>query len=271
MIIDDRAEVIENKEIGNLIFLLTLKSDRISNIYLPGQFVMIGIKGAYDPLLRRPFSIAFSHEKGTFSIIYRVVGKGTRILSEIGKGKSVSVLGPLGRGFKFQEEIGYVLLVSGGLGIAPLLSLSQELNKRARPFLFLSGYRTGEEIISVQDVVPFKISPKISTEDGTSGIKGLVTDLLDLTLKELITTNKYLMIYSCGPVVMLKKVHEIGMSNGVPCQVSIESHMACGIGACQGCVMPSISDKRPYLRVCKDGPVFSSSEIDWMSLERSGS
>ncbi len=267
MMVDEQAEVIKNKRLIDGVFLMTLKSSEISGSFLPGQFVMIGLDVAgYDPLLRRPFSIAYAEEDGTFSIIYRIVGRGTKILSESKKGKRLAIHGPLGKGFDIPDREMQFVIVSGGMGIAPLLSLAQVLSRDKRSYEFLAGYRTADDMIPVEDILPFELKIRVSTEDGSAGVKGLVSDLIISSLKNTKEPDKGLMIFSCGPMNMLKRIHEIVELYNTPCQVSVESSMACGMGACQGCVMPAARGDARYLRVCKEGPVFWSHEIDWVSI-----
>ena len=238
------ARVVGNREVAECTYLLTLECDMVS--YQPGQFVMLKAGAARDPLLRRPLGI-MEYGSGTLALLYKVKGDGTRLISELHQDERVSVLGPLGSGFQPPPENAAVVYVAGGTGAPPLIALASHL-KHGR---FLFGARNREDI-------PFECLPhdcQITTEDGSCGTKGLVTQALSGALG-----TGPSMVYACGPVAMLKEVSVLAKAAGASCQVSLEERMACGFGVCAGCAVETL---RGIERVCSEGPVFNAEEIIW--------
>ncbi len=255
-----------NKMINSDTFLLGFESPGIALESKPGQFVMIRVNNTYDPLLRRPFSICGVRDKETVLILYRVLGKGTSLLSLKKKGETIAVMGPLGRGFMLPEKDSTIVLVAGGMGVAPLYFLSGEIDNSS--IEFMSGFRSSKEIVMPEQVNNLSISMSLATNDGTMGHKGFVTDLFEKYLSSHSGSSDSLMVFSCGPAQMLKKTASIAAQYNIRCQVSLETHMACGLGACQGCAVKTLESgaHSPYRHVCQDGPVFSSTDIDWDML-----
>jgi dihydroorotate dehydrogenase electron transfer subunit len=260
---DDRTQVVHRENVGGEYHRLRLRSAQPFAAE-PGQFAMVKVSDGIDPLLRRPFSIhrMLAGDAGEFELLFRAVGSGTRLLARAQVGDRVDVLAPLGRGFRLVE--GRPLLVGGGVGVAPLLFLAEALlHQGAAPKLLLGG-RADRDILCHDDFACLAVPYALATEDGSLGEPGLVTRLLEGELgdREAGTT-----VYACGPSPMLAAVAALCHAAGVSCQVSLEAHMACGVGACLGCVVPGT--REPYLRVCKEGPVFDADEIDWLGLLRS--
>ncbi len=256
------TKIISNKKIKSSYYKLVLFCKEISSIAQPGQFVSILVSKKYDPLLRRPFSIN-KIEKNNIHIIYKVVGRGTEILRKKKKDEYLNILGPLGKVISFVPPPSpYYILVGGGYGISPLLFLAEELIKNKispSSISVLIGAKSKKEILGGEDFKKNKINTVISTEDGTEGIKGKVTDALSDILK-----NKKAIIYSCGPKEMLKKVHYISKKYNSKCYVLLEEMIACGVGACLGCaVKVKGTQGYSYKMICTDGPVFDSEEILW--------
>lgn len=252
---DIAASVVSNEALRGGFFLLGLHAPEISRAALPGQFCMVRTtqEGGTDPLLRRPFSI---HDVtgDTILFLYRVVGRGTRILSAFRPGDLIKILGPLGPGF-FEDLPGTSpVLVGGGLGIAPLLFFARTLASRARVIL---GARTSGELGRAGAFAAFSHDIQVATEDGSLGEKGLVTNLLVGCLDAVSTP----VVHACGPWPMLSAVARIARDRNVPCRVSLEARMACGTGLCLGCAVPSSAGG--YLHVCKEGPVFDAELVDW--------
>jgi dihydroorotate dehydrogenase electron transfer subunit len=219
-------------------------------------------------MLRRPFSIHnLIHEGGIvrgFELLYKVVGKGTKILSELRVGQYLSVLGPFGNGFTYPKDFKNVFLVAGGIGIAPLYYLASVLAfiGRHRPFrctLFLGGC-TDSDILCKEAFQMLGVDLKISTENGCLGCKGLITSVLE---KELASGERPDVIYACGPELMLKEIYRIGTLYDIPCQFSLEAIMACGFGACLGCAIQGKAKESRYFHVCTDGPIFDPQLIGW--------
>jgi dihydroorotate dehydrogenase electron transfer subunit len=238
----------------------------------PGQFVMLRVNPAIDPLLRRPFGV---FDLGTFEteftdcgkqsymeILYKVVGKGTAMLSSLHRGDHLDVLGPLGKGFTAGDPAGEKLLVGGGVGLAPLYYLARELVKESKVNLFAGG-RNKEDVLCITEFERLGVETYVATDDGTLGSRGLVTEVFEQQLSKARPGST---IFACGPFPMLKAVALLAEKYSVPCQVSLEAYMACGVGACLGCVVKgkNHSDATPdYRCVCKDGPVFDSRDLKW--------
>lgn len=231
------GEIIENKPIGGL-FLLTVSIEEMVPVK-PGQFFLIRIDRE-DIILRRAFSI-FDVDRDRLSFLYKVVGKGTKWLSERTIGYKLNIFGPLGNGFSLDSERS--LLVGGGSGMAPLYYLGKNLKGNIR---FLLGAQTSSFWDKELLLRYAKIGNlEIVTEDGSLGKGGLVTQYIE---------SSYEKIYACGPIEMLKNIRA-----DIPVEVSLETTIACGFGACRGCVIETKGGV--YKRVCKDGPVFNLKEI----------
>jgi dihydroorotate dehydrogenase electron transfer subunit len=263
---DQDTEIIFNREIKPGIYLMGLRSSQIALESRPGQFVMVRVNEGIDPLLRRPFSICGVSDKGDIRILYKIVGHGTEILAGKKAGEKLSVLGPLGQGFSLSDDNKKAILVAGGMGIAPLLFLAGAL--KGRPMTFMAGFGSSRDVIPFQDITDQPMDISIATDDGSEGYAGLVTGLLDAYLDQNTQEKNAFTIYTCGPLPMLRKVSAIAHSHNISCQVSLESLMACGLGACQGCAVKIISQDNMvhYRHVCKDGPVFPSNTIDWSKI-----
>lgn len=219
----------------------------------PGQFYMLQVGNTDDPLLKRPFSI-FKQDNTTLQFIYRIRGKGTRSLANFKEGDLLRLIGPLGNMYPSPE--GDFIVVAGGIGFASLLSLLEKFKNRA--YLFY-GARNKEEMVLLDEAKAVSKEVHFSTDDGSVGRKGLVTELLKGFLDESRITHN-LPIYACGPKPMLKGLSGIVSGRDMQCHISLEEHMACGVGACLGCVVKTTSG---YRRVCKEGPVFKAEEIIW--------
>lgn len=244
--------IIENRKITDDVYEVILSAPEIAKQAVPGQFVHVKITNT-EPLLRRPISIANVDVKtGTLNLIYRIVGKGTAALAGLNKGNLVNCLGPLGNGFNLDCK--RPLLVGGGMGIAPLIFLAQRL--KSQDTTILMGGRNKAEMFWPSMFENYVNHTFITTDDGSLGEKGFTVNLLPKLLQE----NKYDRIFVCGPQVMMEAVAKIASDAKIPCQVSLEKHMACGIGACLSCTCKTKGqDKRK--KVCTDGPVFWAEEV----------
>lgn len=238
----------------------------------PGQFVMLRIGGGIDPLLRRPFGIfdVSTHTPGhagavaqpCFDILYRIVGKGTSMLATLHETDGMDILGPLGNGFDFGTAGEEKLIVGGGVGVAPLYLLAKELVKDSPVRLFAGG-KSRDDILCITEFERLGVECYVATEDGSLGRCGLVTEALAKCLE---LQQGGTSIFACGPHAMLKAVASIAESYGVGCQVSLEGYMACGVGACLGCVTPGHAhtpETPDYRCVCSEGPVFRAEELGW--------
>ncbi|KUO57977.1 MAG: oxidoreductase [Gracilibacter sp. BRH_c7a] len=275
MILKER--VIENRIMGDPIQMLykMVISGQAAQTATPGQFVHLQVADSNEPLLRRPLSIA-GIDKNTeeVTIYYKVIGKGTELLTRIKENEYISVLGPLGTGFTVPDS-GELLLVAGGIGIFPLLSLIQAVDKEKVKLKLLWGGENKQFIESAGliDIEKMGVNLDMSTLDGSLGTKGLVTDLLESYLGDNTDTiakpkdngKQNLRVATCGPKGMLQAVTKICLGHNVPVEVSLEERMACGIGACLGCVC-TVKDLEGNLkrkRVCKEGPVMDGKEVVW--------
>jgi len=235
---------------------------------------MLRIGNSYDPLLRRPFAaFKLRNSKGIFlEIFYKVVGHGTRIMSCLGPDKKLELLGPLGNGFKLPEKRNTTFIVAGGMGIVPLRGLIYHLvdSEIGRVHVFV-GTKSTSRLLFQDEFQKMGVPLHVSTEDGSAGHHGLVTELFEQYLEDFYPMDKHDKIcFGCGPSPMLEVVAQITSQYCLPCQVSLEARMACGIGACLGCVVRlrnqifnNPEGEKKYGRVCLEGPVFDVREIEW--------
>jgi len=196
----------------------------------------------------------------SIEILYKVVGESTRLFSALKAGDDISVLGPLGKGFSWQQSFKRIFMAGGGIGIAPLLFLLDTLKQKNADLtdsLGFIGGRSADDILCAADMGDLGLSVRISTDDGTSGHHGLITELMEAAISE----KKPDVIYACGPHPMLKAVSAIADAHRIACQISIETMMACGMGACLACAVQGRKDDATYRHACLDGPVFHSEDI----------
>ncbi|AGC67659.1 dihydroorotate dehydrogenase B (NAD(+)), electron transfer subunit PyrK [Thermoclostridium stercorarium subsp. stercorarium DSM 8532] len=251
------AVVVKNEKLAENIYLLRLKSEKISHNAAPGQFVNIKCCDGLDTYLRRPVSILRTHgPENTFDIAFMVRGKGTRILSCLKEGDAVDCIGPLGRGFTLPEKGERICVVGGGIGIFPLLYLLEK-SAGAYKAAFL-GFRSGGLVVLGKDFEKAADQLIISTDDGSFGEKGPVTTPFLKYLEK----ERPDRVYTCGPAPMMIKVADACNERGIFCEVSMEQRMGCGIGACLVCVCRiKHNDDWAYERICRDGPVFRAEEV----------
>lgn len=245
-------EILENAGIAKDVYKLVLRAkEQDFGQMMAGCFLNIKVGTGSELLLRRPISIFETDEcEKTISIIYKVLGKGTALMSGLKAGQFLSVLGPLGTGFPIQDESRKVLLVGGGVGVPPLYELGKRLREKGIEVETVLGFRDEESIFCREDFE--QLGPThIATEDGSCGTKGYVTD----AIKE--RDLNFDTIYACGPKLMLRALDE-GYRETKKGFLSFEERMACGIGACYGCMTET---KDGLKRVCKDGPVFKLGEV----------
>jgi dihydroorotate dehydrogenase electron transfer subunit len=258
--IQAKALILGTKRLGPLFYRFKLKSPSISSQARPGQFVHLRIEDSFDPLLRRPFSIHHTDpSQGTFDLLFKVRGKGTRLLSQKSPAEELDLIGPLGNGFPLPTPGQSPILVAGGIGIASLFMLAERLTSAGSPFFW--GVKGKEEIFLRDELSSLGWRLSISTEDGSLGYQGLVTDLLQDFLARAKGDH---LIYACGPWGMLREVARLSQENHLPCWVSLEGNMACGVGACWGCaVRCRVEGEIVYRRICKEGPIFAGREVIW--------
>ncbi|MCS7280277.1 MAG: dihydroorotate dehydrogenase electron transfer subunit [Desulfobacterota bacterium] len=248
---DMEVTVIENREVIKDHFLLKAKVKGRIPAFRPGQFVMVKIQGP-QVFLRRPFT-AYECEKDTISILYKVKGVGTRVLSKMKRGEKTFILGPCGRGFSITERELYVV-IAGGIGVAGVNLLIKSLKKNVWIFF---GTSSSSNLSLLGNLTNYDLF--ISTLDGTYGKKGDVISLFREKIDDL--KNKDVEIFACGPKEMYKSLKDALLKYRLPCQVLYEERMACGMGLCFGCVVETLDPKDPIKRVCYEGPVFSLWEL----------
>jgi NAD(P)H-flavin reductase len=248
------ATVIDNISISSFIKIISVRP--LSEMIIPeaGQFFMLQPGRTYDPLLKRPFSL-FRYQNGILQFLYRIRGKGTVCMADMQAGDVVQILGPLGN--VYPSPAGDFIAVSGGIGIASLFSLLEKYPNKA--YLFY-GARNCSELLMLDEAKALAKEVCITTDDGTVCRKGLITEPLKEHIESAVFTKKPLPIYTCGPTPMLKEIARILNGSELTCSASLEEVMACGVGACLGCVVKTTSG---YKRVCKEGPVFDIKDIMW--------
>lgn len=273
-----KAKIIANRKITSQYYNLVVDAPQIAKFAKPGQFINVQISEGYEPFLRKPFSIyrigpPKVKQKSKIELLYKIVGKGTNILSQKKSGECIDIIGPLGNGFilpperkKNQKQKSGIILIGGGIGVVPLLFLAECLmNFRSFVVSVLIGIKNKKESLLTCNFDKLNCQVKIATEDGSIGSKGLVTDLLKEELK-VGRSSSLFMTYSCGPSLMLKEIAKITEKDKIPAQVCLEEYMACGIGSCLGCAVKIKSEDFPgfkYVRVCKDGPIFDAKQVIW--------
>ncbi len=258
-----QATILYNESIGPLFFRMGLKWPGESAE--PGQFVMVRVGGPLNVLLRRPFSVsALIRANGDvegFELLYKVVGKGTRLLSQYRPQQTVNILGPLGNSFDWRGFDGCNYFVAGGIGVAPIRFLARYLAYHGKDLtqtqVFLGG-RSQADLLCREDFQRLGLSVVITTDDGSAGDQCLVTHPLERAVER----QRPRGIFACGPEPMLACIAGIARKHQVACQVSVETMMACGMGACLGCAVESRRDDDRYLHTCLDGPVFDVNQIN---------
>jgi dihydroorotate dehydrogenase electron transfer subunit len=277
------SRIVSNKRITENCWRVVLDSPQISSEVKPGQFIHVKAGGKNGPLFRRPFSVfrrvPLKGDHLGIEIVYKVIGTGTRLMTELRKGDTLDIIGPLGHGFERRKDKPVQVIVAGGTGAACLFLLADEISKAGLQLKILLGADTKASVLLKKEYVSLKGEVMVSTDDGTYGYHGFVTQMLDQGLHEgKISTD--CAIYSSGPEPMLKALASICQRYDIPGQVSMERHMMCGIGACLACVckvdpvpisknrdlgsshIQFVSDKDfGYALVCKDGPVFNLNEV----------
>lgn len=257
-----RARVLERKQVALDHWELVLEREGALVRVEPGQFVGVAVReaGACDPLLRRPFSF-FRESEGSVSLLFRVVGRGTRRLASVRAGEELDLIGPLGNGFRYRDLDGPALLVGGGVGVPPLFHLSQRLVEAGREHAVLAGFSTAAYALALDAWRALGVDVDVATDDGTLGRAGWVTRLLEERLAETPVRR----IYACGPRPMLEAVARIASRCGVEAQVAMEEWMGCGLGVCLSCVcrVKAPGGGSRWARVCTEGPVFRADEVVW--------
>jgi len=245
--------IISNTEVMPGVYLVWLESPQLASSAKPGQFVMV--RCGEETLLRRPLSIHQVNDD-RLAILFAVVGKGTRWLSQRKAGDNIDLFGPLGNGYRIDPAANNLLLVAGGIGIAPLCFLAQKTVSQGCSIKLLLGAPNASQLYP-SHFLPPKTELIMATEDGTAGKKGMITDLLpDFA-------HRADQIFACGPLPMYKTMSQMPELKRKPAQISLEMRMGCGLGVCYGC---TVKTKNGLRQVCKDGPVFDLKDIIWEEL-----
>lgn len=262
MIKDPKAHI-THKESWKDYYLFSLESPEIASQVQPGQFIMVRTTSHSHPLLRRPFSI-HSNDGNNIEIFFQISGVGTRLLSQKKENDFLDILGPLGKGFHLDTGLKgkEVAAVGGGRGIAPLYFLAHRLSDLGASVKIFYGGKTYGDLPIKEKFEKSGFAPFCSTDDGSFGFHGFVTDLLKSELGKF--TPDW--IFACGPEPMLKKIAQMTAPKNIPAEFSLESVMGCGFGACWGCVKRIKKGKEEgWHKICEEGPVFSGDEIIWQN------
>ena len=252
--IQNKYKILVNEKLCSKYWRMVFDAPQAALEVKPGQFVHIRIdEEGLQPFFRRPFSVYRAQRY--VEILYAVAGRGTKSLSLKGKGDTLDVLGPLGTPFvNPPEDTKQVVMIAGGIGIAPMLILSDMLKKKKCALLLLYGARSREYVYPMKEFKDNGVKVHVATDDASVGAKGTVSVLFD----KIDLTAKHTFIYTCGPNPMMKAVQAFGAQHGILGQAACEATMACGLGACLGC---SIKTKDGYKTVCHDGPAFNLDEV----------
>ena len=253
------AEVVSVEQVAQATALLGLKAVEIARQVKPGQFVMVGPPNPNtdDPFLNRPFSVHGCDQETTIQLLIGIVGRGTQNLAKLEPGSHLSVLGPLGTGFNVPAAADPVIIIGGGLGIAPLVYLARQSLKDGKKVILLYGAGSRRQLIPTANLSSLGVQINIATDDGSLGVRGTAATLLESSLAN--ANHKRAYLAACGPWKMLEALAKICSKSVLNLEVSLETNMACGVGACLGCTH-FLSDGSGQ-RVCKEGPVFSAKEV----------
>jgi dihydroorotate dehydrogenase electron transfer subunit len=256
--VEETVQIVANDRDTDLYFRLVVRAPQIAPLVQPGQFTHLRVMPMKDALLRRPFSI-FQVADDTFSILYKAIGKGTDFLSRMRPGEELSAIGPLGHGFTVPLSGAETpLLVAGGYGMAAMYLLAQRSPQKGIVFV---GGRRRVDILCEKEFRALGWEVRATTEDGSHGQQGLVTQPLLAELRRAVAGSK---LFACGPTPMLKAVGKIAEEFNLPAELSMDEHMCCGVGVCLTCVIPiKTSDGWEYQRTCTEGPVFDARQIVW--------
>ncbi len=263
MIFNPKVELTEKYALLPDLYHLKFAGNGIAAKARPGNFVQVKVSGGLDPVFRRPMSI-HNTSGDKFEMVFRIVGRGTTILSQAEVGQQFDIIGPLGNTFQTPAEDEIAVMVSGGIGFPPLhfftKYLIQQKNFPRDKILFLFGIKNESEKPMAEDIIGLDVETLFSSDDGSFGFNGLVTALFEDIYASRLRGKKF-KVYACGPNPMLSRISQIALSFRLSCQLSLESHMPCGIGTCLGCAVKKRGEN-DYLRVCHDGPVFRVDEVE---------
>lgn len=268
------APVLSHERTADNAFEIVFHAPQIAEVAQPGQFLELLFGDNYAPLVRRPFSLyRVDRAAGTFSVLYRAHGSFTSGLMHKQAGDSVSVLGPLGQPYRWSaESLVRPILIAGGIGAPPLCFLATEMcrafdaiGRDTRPIIVLNAARSADLLIGMPTFESLDIELITVTDDGSHGTRGVAPEVLTVLLDAPDTPASC--VFACGPMPMLRALGSVAMARSLPCQVSVETSMPCGIGTCWGCAIPlgdaAAPDGFTYARACYEGPVFEAASLLW--------
>lgn len=262
MAVNIRAKLLKKEELKPGIFKFSVQADEIIKTAKPGNFIEIRVNDDIEPFLRRPISIHnMDREKGILEFIFQEKGKGTKILSSRREGELIDIIGPLGFGTFKYSSYQNLAVIGGGIGVFPLYELAKcakQENKNVNTYL---GFRNKDLVVLEDEFKKVSNTLTLTTDDGSYAQKGFAIDFL----KKDIEDGKIDSIYACGPLPMLRAVRALAIEKNIPCQISIEEKMACGLGVCLGCAVKTAASSKnapEYWHVCKAGPVFEAKNVE---------
>ncbi len=260
--IHENVKLIKKEKLKEDIYKYSIYSEEMCKVAKPGQFLEVKVIKGLEPLLRRPISIYnVNKEENLIEFIFQVKGKGTDILSQVEIGKEIDIIGPLGNGVFDMNNYKNVAIIGGGIGTFPLYELSKNLYGKSNVNIYL-GFRNKEFVVLEEEFLKVSNNLTITTDDGSYKEQGYAINKLK---EDIENGNIPEIIYACGPLPMLRAVRELALEKAIPCQLSLEERMACGLGVCLGCAVKVASDNEEiitYKHVCKDGPVFWANEVE---------
>ena len=262
-----RSVKLVNKEIlKDDIFKFSIESEEMCKLARPGQFLEIKVSNGIEPLLRRPISIFnIDKDKNLIEFIFQVKGKGTKLLAEVEVGKEIDILGPLGNGIFDIKNYNNAVIIGGGIGVFPLYELTKELkNEGCKIVDTYLGFRNKDFVVLENEFEKVSTNLVITTDDGSYKEKGFAINKLKENIEKYkLNGNIPDIRFACGPLPMLKAVQQFAIEENIPCQISLEERMACGLGVCLGCAVKiAETEDLMYKHVCKDGPVFWANEVE---------
>lgn len=245
--------ILSKRNLAKNIYDYVIEAKEIAELAQAGQFVHIRVQGFS---LRRPISICeINKEAGTIRIVFEVRGEGTAELAKLQEGQLIDMMGPLGKGFSLIDPSKKVIVIGGGIGVPPMLEVAKHYGNNATAII---GFRSANAVILAEDFQKNGAQLMLCTDDGTMGAKGFVT----AALKHRLLESEADLICACGPQMMLKGIIELANEYHIPCEVSLEERMGCGVGACLVCACRTVKNGEEYLaHVCKDGPVFKAEDV----------
>ena len=260
MAIVEKVELVKKEQIKSDIYKYSVKSDKMANQAKPGQFLEIRVTDSIEPFLRRPISIHnVKKDEGIIEFIFQVKGKGTELLSERKEGELIDIIGPLGEGTFNTNGYEKIAIIGGGIGIFPLYELAKQVKESGKTVNMYLGFRNKDFVILENEYKEVANNFTLATDDGSYGENGFAINFL----KDDISKNPVDCIYACGPLPMLKAVQALAKEKNIPCQLSLEERMGCGMGVCIGCAVKYKTETEDtFKRVCREGPVFDANTVE---------